>query len=201
MPNEVNGVNGIDPITGQQVQNVNGQENTGAVNAFEDEDVSMGTDTDSFVSSTSDKKTEPKNTQKADDGRDYVEVQSWGTGKDDCLSRIIQAHYGVNPYSKEGQAIMQAVIAANPQIYDSGRQAIVGGKVVAATDENKTETIIRDGEKMYLPTTTGDSTTVSASNSSNTSSSQTGATTFSDSPSSSSGSTSIFGIDEWVTNW
>lgn len=201
MSNEVSGVNGVDPNVNYYGTGVNPEKESSTANAFEDENVSLGTDTDSFVSSASGKKTEPKDTKKADDGRDYVNVQTWGTGKDDCLSRIIEAHYGIDPYSRKGQEIMQAVMAENPQIYNSGRKAIVGGKIVDATDENKTETIIKNTDKMYLPTITGDGATTTLPKSKSMSSDQTSPTTSSGSSDNNSSKVDVVGIGDFWTSY
>lgn len=86
-----------------------------------------------------------------DDGSAYVEVEEWssGSGKNDCLKRIIENNYdleamGIKKYSEEYYALEKEIMDANPHIYgeDSGRKSRTG---------DRNETYLHTGDKMNLP--------------------------------------------------
>lgn len=60
-------------------------------------------------------------------------VKAWGTGEDDCLSRIMKKAYpDVTPYSEEWKELETLIMNANPQIYgdengNGGRKRIIDG--------------------------------------------------------------------------
>ena len=92
-----------------------------------------------------------------DDGSAYVEVEAWShdSGKNDCLKRIISNNYdlekmGIEPYSKEYQALEKAIMDANPEIY--GDENGEGGRdYLSGYDGQRNSKIIRPGDKLILP--------------------------------------------------
>ncbi len=74
---------------------------------------------------------------KQENGKNYIEVDSWNANKNDnmdCMSRIIYNAYGVNPYSEEGQKVYEALKEANEGF-----------------DDDFEKTTIHPGDKVFLP--------------------------------------------------
>ena len=83
-----------------------------------------------------------------------VSVDAWGSGKNDCLDRIIMNNYpDIEPYSSEFMKKRQELMNANPNIYyNPNRNAARANGVttVPITDSNRHNAILYTGETFKL---------------------------------------------------